>query len=160
MSTVFFTSDTHFGHYNIINYCNRPYGTVAQMNDSLVQNWNELVNDGDTVYHLGDFGFGSASYIRNLLDRLSGRVVLIKGNHDRGKYLNLFSEVHKTYLFDGILLAHQPDYSHPVRQLHGHCHGKGPKRPFLVDVGVDCWDYRPIPYDSIQRHCFKDFETR
>lgn len=81
--TIWFTSDTHFGHKNIIRYANRPFDDVTHMNEMLVHNWNSVVHPDDTVYHLGDVALGpireSLAYIR----RLNGRKVLITGNHDR-----------------------------------------------------------------------------
>ena len=55
--TTFFTSDTHFGHENIIKYCGRPFKDVEKMNERLIKNWNEVVKDTDTIFHLGDFSF-------------------------------------------------------------------------------------------------------
>lgn len=81
-----FTSDTHFHHANIIGFCNRPWKTVEEMNDGLVDKWNARVKDGDIVYHCGDFAFRHDKQWLDILDRLNGKVVLIKGNHD-GKRL-------------------------------------------------------------------------
>lgn len=58
---TFFTSDTHFGHANIINLCNRPFKDVNHMNNMLVENWNSVVSDDDTVFHLGDFALGGSA---------------------------------------------------------------------------------------------------
>lgn len=80
---LFFTSDTHFGHANIINLSNRPFADVQEMNEALVANWNSVVGPDDFVYHLGDVALGpirdSLEYIR----RLNGYKMLIIGNHDR-----------------------------------------------------------------------------
>lgn len=64
---TFFTSDTHFGHANIINLCNRPFKDVNHMNDMLVENWNSVVSDDDTVFHLGDFALGGSAVWSNVL---------------------------------------------------------------------------------------------
>lgn len=78
----FFTSDTHFHHANVIGYCKRPWGGVEEMNTALVDKWNARVKDGDTVYHCGDFAFRHDKHWLDILERLNGKIVLIKGNHD------------------------------------------------------------------------------
>jgi calcineurin-like phosphoesterase family protein len=78
---VFFTSDTHFGHKAIIDYCKRPFATVDYMDDMLISNWNEVVSDDCTVFHLGDFAFGGPPYWESIRSRLRGHIYLIKGNH-------------------------------------------------------------------------------
>ena len=79
----FFTSDTHFGHRNIIKYSNRPFDSVEQMNEALIDNWNDTVLPTDTVYHLGDVALGPWSEWDSILTRLNGYKVLVVGNHDR-----------------------------------------------------------------------------
>lgn len=80
--TTWFTSDLHFGHKNIINYCNRPFHSVDNMNKLLVQNYNELVMPGDDVYFLGDIAMGK--WIDNIqfVRKLKGNKFLVPGNHD------------------------------------------------------------------------------
>jgi calcineurin-like phosphoesterase family protein len=78
----FFTSDTHFGHVNIIPYCNRPFGSVQEMNSVLIARWNRRVGKNDTVYHLGAFAMGPKDLWPNYRRQLNGRVVFILGNHD------------------------------------------------------------------------------
>lgn len=80
---TWFTSDLHFGHRNIINYCRRPFHSVENMNKLLVMNWNELVRPDDTVYVLGDFAMGQIQETLPLGRRLHGNKVLVAGNHDR-----------------------------------------------------------------------------
>jgi calcineurin-like phosphoesterase family protein len=82
-NTIWFTSDTHFFHENVIKYCSRPYQNIEEMNSKLIDNWNSCVKKNDIVWHLGDFSFGSKDNIRKILPRLNGRIRLIKGNHDR-----------------------------------------------------------------------------
>lgn len=79
----FWTSDSHFGHANIIKYCERPFKDVAHMNEVLVQNWNNVVGEDDTVFHLGDVALGTWDDWDKSLSRLNGHKVLIIGNHDR-----------------------------------------------------------------------------
>ena len=80
---IFFTSDTHFGHENIIKYCNRPFSSAKEMDECLINNWNGVVSDSDTVYILGDFlKNGDCQIINDYLKRLNGEKYLILGNHD------------------------------------------------------------------------------
>lgn len=168
---IFFTADTHFNHENIIQYSNRPFGSLEEMTEALVANWNFRVANGDTVYHLGDFalsyGAKDIPLISDLLIRLNGQKILIKGNHDRKEVLrdqhwqNVldynelkmdFGGVHK----QRIVLSH---YAHRVwNQMHrgawmlyGHSHGSLPDiGGKTMDVGVDSNDYRPISMDEVQ----------
>jgi calcineurin-like phosphoesterase family protein len=80
---TFFTSDTHFGHERIIDLCERPFGSVEEMNECLIENWNSVVSDGDLVVHCGDFIMGKFAENINLIDKLNGTIALVPGNHDR-----------------------------------------------------------------------------
>lgn len=81
-SRVFFTSDTHFNHMNIISYCQRPFRDIHEMDETIIVNWNNAVAPDDIVFHLGDFCLGGANEWNRILDRLNGRIYLILGNHD------------------------------------------------------------------------------
>lgn len=83
MEFMWFTSDTHFGHANIIGYSQRPYRDVAQMNDELVDAWNDRVRPDDEIWHLGDVVMGKAEQTLPIISRLHGRKYLVPGNHDR-----------------------------------------------------------------------------
>jgi calcineurin-like phosphoesterase family protein len=123
----YFTSDTHFGHKNIIQYCERPFADVEEMNVTLVQNWNNVVGEDDIVYHLGDVALGPWSEWDKWLSQLNGHKVLIVGNHDRlfqetnearfdrwlGEYSKWFDEIRfngSTTLSDGtfVHMSHFP----------------------------------------------------
>ena len=71
---IFFTADTHFGHKNIIRYCQRPFVDVDEMNEILITNWNNVVGKEDIIFHLGDFAMGGSSEWAKLLQRLNGRI--------------------------------------------------------------------------------------
>jgi calcineurin-like phosphoesterase family protein len=79
----FYTSDTHFGHERIIDLCNRPFTSVYDMNESLINNWNSLVSQNDVVYCLGDMVLGEIAKNLPLIARLNGYKILIPGNHNR-----------------------------------------------------------------------------
>ena len=88
----FFTSDTHFGHVNIREYCNRPGKDVDEMNNIIIARWNSVVSDNDTVYHLGDFAMGKKDLWKSYRDQLNGSIVLFAGNHDTKEILNVVTE--------------------------------------------------------------------
>jgi calcineurin-like phosphoesterase family protein len=79
---VWVTADTHFGHENIIDFCKRPFRNVDEMNEALIQKWNDLVRAEDVVWHLGEFGFGDMEQIQDWVRALNGEIKLIRGNHD------------------------------------------------------------------------------
>lgn len=79
---LWFTSDTHFNHNNILRFCKRPCNSIEEHDEMLIKNWNERVGINDTVFHLGDFCFGAPSKIVEIRNRLNGNIVLIRGNHD------------------------------------------------------------------------------
>ena len=96
-SNLFFTSDTHFYHGNIIRFCNRPFKSVEMMNETIISNWNNTVGQDDIVFHLGDFCLGGSAEWNKILDRLNGKIYLIMGNHDlkniRQGYIGRFEHV-------------------------------------------------------------------
>jgi calcineurin-like phosphoesterase family protein len=79
---LWFTSDEHYGHKNIIRYCSRPFADVRHMEEHLVQKHNAVVWDEDTVIHLGDFAFLPRHEVQRILERLNGRHFIVRGNHD------------------------------------------------------------------------------
>ncbi len=133
----FIISDTHFGHSNIIKYCNRPYKDVHEMNNALIINWNSVVSDNDIVIHCGDIGFGKDQFME-MVNQLNGYKIVIKGNHDRPKQIAKMLDIgaiNEYYSDDFVLLDKTGDViiSHrPVNpklfpneltiNLHGHIH--------------------------------------
>ena len=111
---IYFIADTHFYHENIIKYCNRPLKNSKQMNEYIVNKWNSVVTKDDIVYHLGDVGLGSTDELKELVGRLNGTKILIRGNHDYKRGINGwkkvgFSEVYKKKLVLGnLILTHEP----------------------------------------------------
>lgn len=166
--TNWFTSDTHFNHANIIGYCGRPFQTVFEMNQAMLERWNERVRPGDTVWHLGDFAFGHPTVFAELLGQLAGNMVLVAGNHDSKKNDHYFRSVVRggTLIeLDGLRLecVHNPRHVRGIGDLAlcGHVHDKwrfqagGTKLTFgdgqhytlpvkTWNVGVDVWDFRPV----------------
>lgn len=175
-SNVWFTSDTHFGHENILRFCNRPFETIEKMNEELIRRWNETVPADGVVFHLGDFAFGGAKEWNEIMSRLNGKIYLILGNHDmkqiRQGFMTRFEHVTQqmTVRIGGqpIILNHNPflTYGGCYRntwQLFGHIHsgplsdqGKDLTRlqnlfPRQYDVGVDNNDFRPISFTEVKR---------
>lgn len=157
---VYFTSDTHFGHTNIIEYAKRPFSSVDEMNEGLVERWNSVVSKDDTVYHLGDVSFMSPNNTLPFLERLNGKIHLIVGNHDSKKMLNLsrWSSVHDLLeiSLDGykIVLCHYPmaawnGSGKGSLMLFGHMHNSMLGNTQSLDVGVDCWNCTPTTLPNI-----------
>ena len=135
---IWFTSDTHFEHAKIIEYCKRPFKNKDEMTEALIKNWNDLVGQDDIVFHLGDFSWGGSAAWNDVLNRLNGHIHLVLGNHDmkniRQGYIDKFESVsfQKLIYIDnrGVYLNHYPFlcYGGSYRgkdaywQLFGHVH--------------------------------------
>lgn len=159
--TTWFTSDTHFGHANVILYCKRPYADVAEMNRVMVERWNARVKPEDTVYHLGDFALGSGADLDGHRAKLAGNIILVKGNHDRSTSRMLkagFNEVVKElYLeLDGVrlYLHHEPlaaELWQAKADIHlcGHVHDLWARQEKLFNVGVDVQGFEPKTLEEL-----------
>lgn len=158
--TVFVISDTHFGHANIIKYANRPFDSVEEMNEAMVENWNSVVKQGDKVYHLGDVTMNSKSL--DILSRLNGRKVLIKGNHDTQKlkfYTPHFYDIRGSHELDNFILTHIPvaleqSARYPQGNIHGHLHEKNMDNKWYINVSVEQINYTPIAFDDIKQRIY------
>ena len=156
MTQIFLISDTHFGHSNIIQYCNRPFKDSEEMDESLISMWNKTVNKDDKVYHLGDVGFKSFAKLKLIFDRLNGTKVLIKGNHDGFKlsqYSQLFKDVRGSHQLAGYLLTHIPIHPDSLSRwkgnIHGHVHDKSLSDKRYINVSVENINYTPIALDLL-----------
>ena len=131
------------------------------MNEELIARWNTRVGGGDTVYHLGDFGFGPS--VRLVRPRLNGSIRLIIGNHDKIRLEDacMFKSIDHLKLISvegqRIVLCHYAMRvwqfsSHQAWHLYGHSHGNLPDDPSALscDVGVDCWDYAPVSMEQLK----------
>lgn len=176
---IFFCSDPHFSHGNIMKFCKRPFQTTEEMDEYMVKRWNERVKPKDIVFILGDFCFGGSGRWNDLLDRLNGKKYLILGNHDeknlRQGYMQRFESVtYQMHIYvDGqsIYLNHYPFLCYAgsyrgekseVWQLFGHVHttpktkeGRDISRlsalfPLQYDVGFDNNDYMPITFEEVK----------
>ena len=154
--TVFFTSDTHFGHAGALSLYHRPFASVAAMNEALIARWNETVGPADEVWHLGDFSLRQKpEIVAATLARLHGRKHLVAGNNDPPATTGLadwidvqpYAEIET----DGVplVLCHYPfrtwrGMGKGWLNLHGHSHGRLAPQRWQFDVGVDVRDFRPV----------------
>lgn len=160
--TVFFTADTHFWHARLLGLGRgRPFDSIEEHNETIIDRWNERVGKGDRIYHLGDFSFGNREKTEEIIDRLRGQVHVIRGNHDGG--LDRFASRFASYSpykeiklgEQRLVLFHFPIHSwHKVGQgavhLHGHSHGLLPDYGApRMDVGVDDHGFAPIAFDEV-----------
>lgn len=160
---TFIISDTHFYHYNLIAYCNRPFSTVEEMNKRLINNWNSVVTKEDTVYFLGDFALGSIEMMHKVLEQLNGNIIFILGNHDRAarvykeagveevyKSLTIPKEKFGTRL--DIVLTHRP-MNCEFYNIHGHIHNSPLDTMFDANthynVSADVLNFQPIDIETI-----------
>jgi len=156
---TFFTADQHFGHENIIKYCDRPFKTVTEMDRGIIKRHNDTVGFDDTVYMIGDFSMSrDFDFVRRKCNRLNGTLILILGNHD---YLKPFSYVEAGFQsvhtalagIEGFILHHDPVAAVTVKHanwLCGHAHGLFQTQKNIVNVGVDVWDYSPVALEVVR----------
>lgn len=172
---VFFTSDTHFYHTNIIDFCKRPFKEIEEMNETLIANWNKTVGPNDIIFHLGDFCLGDSEKWNRILDRLNGNIYLILGNHDLRNFKKSYEERFKSVTMQmnieiqnqKICLNHYPFLCYDGSyngdwQLFGHVHtnknntSNDARRleilfPTQYDVGVDNNNFTPISFAVLKK---------
>lgn len=170
---AFFTADTHWGHTKSLTFLTpsgdrlRPFDSVEEMDELMISNWNQVVNKKDTVYHLGDVAIPRASL--KVLDRLNGRKILIRGNHDRyalKDYAQYFEDIRganyhqpgSTFL-GGLIMTHIPVHpdnlqGHYRGNVHGHLHchqvmedGEPDRRYF--NACVERNNFTPVAFDTV-----------
>ena len=170
---IYYTSDLHFFHFNILRICNRPFSSLEEMHEALINNWNKKVRPEDTVYILGDLSYKCQDItdLYKILKRLNGHKILVQGNHDH-KWLKIFKntypkEIKEIFeeitfykeILDGskqVALFHYPieDYNHQYHggyHLFGHIHNSGgvKKLEKRFNVGVDVNDFTPMTLDEL-----------
>ena len=164
---IYYTSDLHFGHENIIRMCNRPFADIDEMDEALIENWNATVHNNDTVYIMGDLIFKASRSPVEYLSRLKGKKHLILGNHDKtwvgDKELHRFFEeiTRLTVINTGAGLAslcHFPMMDFEGRYLvHGHIHASTDDEYWsllkasdrTLNAGVDINGYRPVTFEEL-----------
>lgn len=160
MQKVYFTSDHHFGHKNIIDFESRPFSDTDEMNEYMISSWNAIVGTADKVFHLGDFSFLNQDKTREIVNKLNGYKILIMGNHDRGRTRSWwletgFNEVseHPLIYRDFFFLTHEPMYMNkhmPFVNVHGHIHGQKYEGKNYFNICVEHWDYKPLSFEQIR----------
>lgn len=155
-----FTADTHFDHDNILEFQPRPFSSIEEMNEAIIENWNSRVKRGDMIYFLGDMSWRNPDIY---IPRLNGQIHFIKGNHDKMtdgallKHKNIHSvNSIKDIRISGvhITLCHYSMRTwnkscHGSWHLFGHSHGNIQGIGKSFDVGVDCHNYFPISFDEV-----------
>ena len=166
---TYFTSDQHFGHFNIIRLSHRPFASLDEMNETMIARWNDKVRDEDTVYVLGDLFFRAAT-VEPILRRLKGRKHLVLGNHDHswtekvsmGDYFESVQTL-KEITMDGmpVTLCHYPMLSYPQARrgymIYGHIHNNTGddywplimRRGRMLNAGVDVNGFAPVTFDEM-----------
>lgn len=148
---LFFTSDTHFFHRNIIKYCQRPFASPEEMNRAIISIWNRQVQKGERVYHLGDVSFGGLAETYRVLAELNGEICLLRGNHDDALADDPYLRERFVWIKDyhelnwngrRIVLCHYPlaqwrDAQRGAWHLYGHTHGSIALPGAALDVGID-----------------------
>ncbi|HEX6035392.1 MAG TPA: hypothetical protein VFY83_13185 [Anaerolineales bacterium] len=167
---TFFTSDTHFDDQYSIEYFNRPFKSVDEMNTVMVERWNRVVTEEDTVYHLGDFTLEDIRHFTRWASQLQGFIKILPGSHD-DPWLKDFVATEKIQViaplvsleFPGIMAGGSPQvivlchYSmqvwdrsnHGSWHLFGHSHGKLKGIGLSFDVGVDCTEFAPLSLETV-----------
>lgn len=143
---TFLISDTHFGHVGVTKFLNddgsklRPWTTIEEMDEALVENWNKVVRPQDKVLHLGDVVINRRAL--PICGRLNGTKILVKGNHDvfrLEEYTPYFKDILGAKQFDDYILTHIPVHPRELRRfkgnIHGHLHSN------VVTKVVDCGLY-------------------
>ena len=173
---TFFTSDTHFDDPHSLKYFNRPFQSVNEMNAIMVEKWNSLVTDQDTVYHLGDFTLDDIYHFRKWASQLHGHIKILPGSHD-DPWLKDFVSNDKIKVvaplvsleFPEITVGTSPQvivlchYSMQVWDrsnqgswhLFGHSHGNLKGIGLSFDVGVDCTEFMPLSLQKVASHMAK-----
>ena len=180
---IYFISDTHFNHINVIEYCNRPFKDIHEMNNAIIDNWNEIVKDDDIVYHLGDFALGKKEYINDIVSKLKGKIYLIRGNHD-----NWSASTYEKLGFNilrnppirldeyKLILSHTPIPDKLIPRgyinIHGHIHNKllyeciekydsklySEKKH--INISCDVTEFKPISIEKLMTCLNENIENK
>lgn len=164
MSNIFFVSDTHFGHANILNFKRpdgapvRSFSDVQKMDEEMIEKWNSVVRTSDKVYHLGDVAM-SKRHIETV-GKCNGHKRLVRGNHDvypTNEYLKYFEEIYATRILDNMIFSHIPIHPESLGRfgtnVHGHVHAQPQNHfgPRYYNVSVEVIDYTPVALEDLKK---------
>jgi len=148
---IFITADHHFHHKNIIEYCNRSFKTVEEMDNVTIEKWNKKVGRDDLVIHLGDFALGTKEQVKETKEKLNGTIILIKGNHDKAH--KDFIIVNDSLRIGNLVFSHRPIPKKEIPKgcinVHGHIHEKESLEG--INVSVEKTDYEPILLEELEK---------
>ena len=164
MAKDYFIADTHFGGENIIRYENRPFENAAEMDEKLIENWNSIVTDEDTVYVLGDFSdYADAKKEAEILGKLNGTKFLVMGNHDTHRTAQEWREIGFAECYpmpviykNFFMLSHEPLYINsnmPYANFYGHVHANPNYKDVCkqsVCVSVERINYTPVEFTILR----------
>ncbi len=171
MARIWFSSDPHFRHGNIIGYCNRPFADAKEMDWVMVDRHNKVVMPSDHWYCLGDLSMMRPRFVKEQVGALNGHKRLIRGNHDiyrTREYLEIgFDEIYGVRVIDRIIFSHFPiqpsSLGTYVANVHGHIHQNDSPPPTLVkhprlgerivpyiNISVEKINYTPVDLDWIK----------
>ena len=164
---IYYTSDLHLGHENVIEMCRRPFSSITEMDEAIIENYNKRVHANDTVYFLGDLMFRNSCAPEEYLRRLKGKKILVLGNHDKtwiGKVTlsDYFEDVQRLLVINTgqgkATLCHFPMLDHEGRYLiHGHIHNNTDmgywryiaRSERMLNAGVDVNGFAPVTIEEL-----------
>jgi calcineurin-like phosphoesterase family protein len=170
---IFFASDHHFHHKNILTFKRddntplREFDSIDHMNEHIVNCHNSVVRPGDKVYFLGDISMSRNARGLEILARMNGEKVLVKGNHDLctpKQYLEHFKDVRGSHQFEGMILTHIPIHPESLSRwglnVHGHLHYQVVRMPLsqipdrrYFNVSMERINYTPISLEEVKKQC-------
>jgi calcineurin-like phosphoesterase family protein len=171
MANIFFASDHHFGHANILTFKRddgtalREFDSLEHMHEHIIQQHNSVVGKKDKVYFLGDVALSRKASALEILSRLNGEKVLVKGNHDQCSaeaYLKYFKDIRGSHQFEGVIMTHIPIHPESLARwgvnIHGHLHYNVVRMPLsqipdrrYFNVSLERINYTPVSLEEIKR---------
>jgi len=165
--SLFVTSDTHWGHAKMLSFVDangekvRPFASLEEMHEEMVERWNKTVHAKDTVYHLGDVAIPRSGL--KMMERLNGRKILMRGNHDIFKlrdYAQYFDDIRGCHFRNGLIFSHIPVHRNCFLSerykgnVHGHLHGNlvmrnGKKDEHYFNACVEHHNFAPVAYEKV-----------